>query len=717
VSSRLRFESYMDYAAYLGKLAAYDGGSVMPVLGPRTPVMAAVEELSWDESGRPQPDLGRVLIVHAGTSGLESLGQALAACVGATAVAVNDVGEVGVLLETYPSLDYVVFLGKGKSVADGEITRLHNQLWHAVTAGHGQVHLGVLTARDIPALSWIIAKGLAFPWRAAPASGHLRIWPAVEELKDLMGTGEWILRDRALTSEVAPRLGLHNGVISFMGHGRDDVLHLHDAVICAAGPDIRAEPGLASSRVPVCAFTGQCYRSDVPPERVIRASEVRADVVLANSCLSWRVADGLFPQEYLLAHGFMAGVAAGYVGSPALLAGSVLINDLFHYALSQGHPIGKAVSLVNDHLRGDRTDPAYFTLLGLPWVTPGPGEDWPCDGGEHFVTVPVLPDARQNGGRLTTAGLAASASGNGRHSVRPVFVSARTSPLVDAPAAGRADERAASALRTELRGLGRAINALGSMALLGFRYSRQNNLLVNLHDQISNLARALTAAATAGEAAKVARRVASLRKAVDGAELALAEAFYERGTTSFANFAEMWAMLLEQMPLEMTRRECPYCGRLLMHRRAEHPIFDRISRSCLECGHCGMVLDQDPDGPLENLELAAEELWHHGQQVRARLSITAGKGLDRPIRAYAAIYTEAARKNHIQFPSVQCVSLGPGQTAVLSVTADIPPDARAHQEFLIGFAVAEGTLNCASRPVWIRPALDSALTSAPGVTV
>jgi hypothetical protein len=683
--------------------------------------MAAVEGLSSGERGRPCPDLGRVLIVHGAASGLESLGRALAVCTGAMACAVEDAGQVGGVLATYPTADYVVFLGLGKDVADGEITRVHNQLWHAVTAGLGQAHLGVLTARDIPALSWIIAKGLAFPWRAAPPGDHLRIWPAVQELRDRIGTGEWILRDRALTSEVAPRLlERHSGVVSFMGHGRDDVMHLHDSVICATGPRARAEPGLARTRVPVCAFTGQCYRSDVPPERVIRASEVRADVVLANSCLSWRAAEGLFPQEYLLAHGFMAGMVAGYVGSPALLAGSTLVNDLFHYALAQGHSIGKAVSLVNDHLRAERTDPAYFTLLGLPWVTPGASAGWPRDGGGHFVTVPALAEGRQAGGRLTSAGLVASAKGNGRHLARPVYLSARTSPLVDAPAAAPSDKNAADALRNELRGMGRAIIALGGIALLGFRYSRQNNLLVNLNDQISNLSRALTTASTAGEATKVARRVASLRKAVDGAELALAEAFYERGTSSFANFAEIWAELLEQLPLETGSRGCPYCGRLLMRRRAEHPIFDRISRACLECGRCGMVLDQDPGGPIGDLELVTQELWHHGQQVRADLKITVGSALDQPVRAYAAIYTEAASRNHVQFPPVQRVSLDPGQTQVITVMADVSPAARAHQEFLIGFAVAEGTLSCASRPVWIRPAPDSApalaLAAGAGVT-
>ena len=569
--------------------------------------------------------------------------------------------------------------------------------------------------RSIPDLSWVIAKGLTFPWRVAAESGHLRIWPAVQELKDRVGVGGWILRDRASVSEVAPLLLKgHTGVVSFLGHGRDDVLHLDDTVICAASPHARAERGLARTHVPVCAFTGQCYRTDVPAERIIRASEVSADIVLANSCLSWRAAEGLFPPEYLLAHGFMSGIAAGYVGSLTLQAGSALVNDLFHHALAQGHSVGQADSLINDHLRAERTDPAYFTLLGLPWVTPGASAEWPQDAGEHFITLQALPEAERPGGALTSVGLASAAIGRTGHPSRPVYVSARTSSLIDAPTAAPADEQAADALRKELQGLGRTIVSIGNMASLGFRYSRQNNLLVNLHDQISNVARALTTAATAGEATKIDRRVASLRKAVGRAELTLAEAFFERGTTSFVNFAEMWGMLLEQLPLEPAEGECPYCARVLMRRRAVHPLFDRISRTCLECARCGIILDRAPDGPVQYMELEAEELWHHGQQVRICLKITASSTLDRPIQAYAAIYTEASGRSHIEFPSVQHVTLMPGQSSVVSVTAGIPPTARAHQEFLLGFAVAEGTLNCASRPVWIRPALGDAATSAAG---
>jgi hypothetical protein len=192
---------------------------------------------------------------------------------------------------------------------------------------------------------------------------------------------------------------------------------------------------------------------------------------------------------------------------------------------------------------------------------------------------------------------------------------------------------------------------------------------------------------------------------VSKAELALAEAFFERGTASFANFAEMWGEVLEQLPIETIPAKCPYCERSLMQRRAVHPLFDRISRDCIECGRCGAIFDQDPEGPIENMELRAEELWHRDKVVRAELAITPRATLDRTIAAYAAIHTVASSRNQITFPQLQRISLDPGETKVIAVSAELSAATIAHQDFLRGFVVAEGTVNCASRPVWIRPAL------------
>jgi hypothetical protein len=707
MNDHIRYESCIEYSTYLSRLAAYSGSGMVPVLGPRTPVMEAVEKLSSPEPQRPIARPGRMMVVHSRAPGLQALAEALASCMAGTACACEDAGQIGRLLSRYPACDYIVFLGVGEDVTADHLAQLHNQLWEMSAAGLGPAHLGVVTGRNIPELAWVIAKGLAFPWRNTAPSGHVRIWPAVQELRDRIGTGEWILGNRALSAETAPMLlGQHNGAVSFLGHGRDDVLHLHDTVICPGVRHSRNDLSLTQSRVPVCAFTGQCYRPDVASERIIRADEVCADVVLANSCLSWRAAGGLFMQDYLLAYAFMSGTAAAYVGSPTLLAGSALVNDLYHQALAQGRSVGQAVSLINDHLRGERTDPPYFTLLGLPWVTPGASADWPPAAKEKFISLHIQPELAQTRGRLASVGLASAALGRTGHSARLVYVSDRTSSLIGTMAAAPDDVQTADGLGRELRGLGRAIVAIANTASLGFRYSRQNNLLVNLHDQISNLARVLTTAATSGEAEKVGRRVSSLREAVARAELTLAESFYERGTTSFASFVEMWGPLLEQVPFEASQEKCPYCSRLLLHRRAVHPLFDRVSRSCLECSRCGMVLDRDPHGPIESMELATEELWHHGQEIRITLRITASRTLDRNIQAYAAVHTEASSRNQIHFPPVQRVSLMPGLTTDVDVAVDLPATARMHQEFLRGLVVAEGTLNCACRPVWIRPALD-----------
>jgi hypothetical protein len=138
-----------------------------------------------------------------------------------------------------------------------------------------------------------------------------------------VGRGRWLLRNEAVSSVVGPLLTEgHSGAVSFLTHGRDDALHLHDTVVCAASPEQRSDPGPDADHRPVCAFTGRCFRSEIPPEQILSAHALVVDTVFANACVSWRVADGLFPSEYLLSHGFMSGTAVGYVGSLGLISGS-----------------------------------------------------------------------------------------------------------------------------------------------------------------------------------------------------------------------------------------------------------------------------------------------------------------------------------------------------------------------------------------------------------
>jgi hypothetical protein len=693
------FEQVGDLPRYVDVLHGFRTHGRVPLLGDAT---GAARRFVVDRTDavphRPDPDVAGSFVVTLRDSPAAPLAHALAAAVDGVCVEVDEIGRLVAALRAHGNPPYVVLVALAEEVDEQALMEVHDKTWALVEQGAFTGHLGVLTGATPADLAWLLTKGLAFPHRRPPDHGHTRVWPALDKVARRHGDGRWVTREEATAEQMEPLLAReHTGVASFIAHGRDDVLHLHDTVVCAAGPD-RLENPDPHARLPVCAYTGRCFRSEIPPERILRSSDLRLDVVFTNACMSWRVGNGLFPHEYLLAHGFLRGAVVAYVGSPNLVTGVVKLNDLFHVACGSGASVGQAASMVNDHLRHERVDLPYFTVLGLPWVTPMAPTAGQADG----LTV-LDTGEQQAGGSLMAAARALATSEDQDETVHVVHVSGRTASVLDRPSVDATAATARDGLPGELRRLGSAIMCLEDVALLGFRHSRQGNLLVNLREQISSLAASLGHAVSVGDTSRIQRRVSSLDKSVRRSERSLADALFERGTVSFMNFDDLWGEVLERAPQKPTDLTCPYCARWLVRLDAVHPLFERIARSGLVCSRCCMVVDLDRRAPLRDLRLEGPEFWFRGDDVELTFTIEPDDRFTVPTTGTAGVHTEACERNRVGFPQPQDFVLEPGKPATVTVTATVEDDAHLHQEYLRGFVVVEGTVNYASKPVYVRP--------------
>jgi len=407
--------------------------------------------------------------------------------------------------------------------------------------------------------------------------------------------------------------------------------------------------------------------------------------------------------------GFAAGAAALYVGTATLVNGLAALNDVFHLVCDAGGAVAEAVSVVNDHLRYTRNDLPYFTPLGLPWLRTAVAEG---------VTRPADPLAERGTGRIVVRGgeqsgdlgvlaglISGLADGKAPHHV--VFSSPRTADVLSAfDAAMSVDAGELVRLRSRIRALGEGIVALEQMPLLGFRYARQGNLHVTLRDQIISLAQAMQTATAFGDPTKLAKRVASLESGLGRAERGLADALWERGTSTFVNFDDMWGEVLEQQPPVPFDRPCVYCGRSVVQLIAEHPLIPGLARSGLVCARCCMIFDRDPRSPVTEAELRCPNVWRRGETVdiALRLVVAPGDRVSRSVRAIVGVHTEACDRNHVGFAPPTELTLEPGAVQEVKVSARVFDDAHMHQEYLRAFVVANGTLTIATRPVYVRPA-------------
>jgi hypothetical protein len=695
------FTVFSDRREYVRALTAYRNGSRPPLLGPPPELSATARaaDLTHEQTPATAPD--SVLVLSPAGSQVRDVAQALAAAFGGTHADTGGVREMADTVLRASGSPHVVLLGLVGEVRDGDVVELDDVLWPSVQTGEFGGWVGVVTGADPAQLSWLIAKGLSLHRRSQPRLPHLRVWPAIDNLPVRHGRGPWLLRQDSVEDRVRQLLFAGSvGVASFVAHSRDNAIHLHDTVICAAGPDIVSDGAATDRTLPVCAFTGRCFRTEIEPDAILPARAANVDVVLVNGCTSYRMSEGLVPLRYRLAHGFIAGNAAAYVGTPDLLSGVAKVNELFHIGLDAGLTIGQVTAAVNDHLRYETSDLAHFIAVGVPWLSLGTGRATPA----HLAAdgLVVLSGREAPGSMLAASVRIAMQTATGERPRHLVYVSPRTERLLDTTvtvsAPGQIADRVAG-----LRQLGDVVTALESVPLLGFRYSRQANIMVNLRDQVSGLAVTLQRANALSDSGRLRRRIQVVESSVQAAEESLAEALWERGTTSSFRFHEVWGAVMERWQPVAAGRTCPWCGRSLRMLHAEHPLFPWIAREAVSCVQCGLILDRDPRSPVADLRMRCEDFWHRRQEVDVDVDIELQPSHTAPVSAVVGTYPDASVRTRVDCPPPRRVAASPERSTTVRFRIVVTPEAQQHQQTLNVFVVTCGRIVMASRPVWIRP--------------
>jgi len=624
----------------------------IPVLEQADDRVREVADLTAGPLTRPAPEVPGVLVVAIAGSPAAVIGQALAGrCDGRFAEARP--AEVGPVIAAHPGAAHVVLMGLGEEVSLSMVLAALGSLSDARRREGPGAGLGIVTGPALSDLSWLIAKGLGFRLRQAPARPHLCVAPLGGAYTATCHEVEWVTGDSTRRAVLEPVLcAQHNGLVSFAAAGREHGMILTDTVVCGAVPG----RGTISSDVPAgpaCAFSDACFKAGIAVREVISAGRIRADVVCANTCMAWRPGQGLVAAEYQLTHAFLRGVAAAYIGAIHQMVPDIRVNDMLHSAAAAGLSVGQISASLNEYLRRGGSELPYFAVLGLPWISPCPSPDPPR------ADDAIFDDTRRSRPRL------------------------------------------GEDFGSRVAAAGQAIEGLRSFSLVGFMPPDDFfSVDAQVASLVSSLCKksvvAVPAIAGVGELDK-------LQSLIEKVEFRAAEDFHDFGQISDSGLYELWMDFLETRITPADQR-CPYCANPLAELTGSHPVYPRVGRRALVCNVCGPVSDLPVTPAISSIIIDCPPQWEQSGTVGIDVRLVPAATLTREIRVAGAVHTSASARQDISFSDVQRISLRPGVPAVLRAEAKLGQDALPHHEhFLRTVLIAQGMVHYASRPVAVRP--------------
>lgn len=224
-------------------------------------------------------------------------------------------------------------------------------------------NLGIITARRIEYLLFWINKLLVF---SEMSKENIIVINRLDfEFKNIMCKEKisYVPREMSTGNEI-DRL-LKNGVLglSFVGHGRDELIWLTDAVICGKS----TSPNFKCHEIrPNCETNGKCFKENVT---VIKASKIKAYNFFANSCCSAKMSDSVFGDNCNLMYSFTENYVATYIGTPFLSNGSEAMNYYYTSLILSGYNLGTVCKLINQmYYNFDLGEYNTFLLFGDPML-------------------------------------------------------------------------------------------------------------------------------------------------------------------------------------------------------------------------------------------------------------------------------------------------------------------------------------------------------------
>jgi len=622
--------------------------ALIPVLGEAGHRLPELVELFDTRSADGHQDrTGGVLVVVPPGSATAPVGAALADRVGGRFVerAPRDlsagVGEAQYVVLAALADELTVELVLDALEATAELRR----------EGRGEAALGVLLGRSLDDLSWLIAKGLGCRLRVPPEYPQLCVAPWGEQDRpedgEPVGT-RWVVGADTRAEVLAPLLSRRHGLVSFAAAGREHAVVFADTVVCGADTEAGGHTEAVAGS-PACAFSGQCFREGVAAADVIRAREIRADVVFANSCMSWRPGHGLVAADYQLTNAFQRGLAAAFIGAVHHMVPDVRLNRLAHRAAAAGATVGQLGVLLNRKAAG--REPPHYVVLGLPWVAPVPAAE-------------------------------------------PVPLDSLVPPQVGTASPGD------DAVRAGLRQAGRTIQALRDLPLAGFLPAGD---LASIDAQVSAVVAGLKGDPSVVRVDPEARPAERLLGLLADVEFEVALDFHDFGQMSESALNEIWEDFLETSAVPGTGR-CPYCAGPTATVTGRHPAYPALGREARVCHTCGPLLDLPDGSSIEMIAIDCPSVWLSPSTVEVEVAITPalGPAVD-PVAAVTIQVARAAARG-LLVPEPRRVRLTLGRPTRLRATIEVEEHAFAHHEhFVRAVVVTGGQVHGAGRPVAVRP--------------
>ncbi|MCB9718781.1 MAG: hypothetical protein H6712_33355 [Myxococcales bacterium] len=481
----------------------------------------------------------------------------------------------------------------------------------------GLPRFSLLTARNPSAVTRLVAKIVARPESrdGGPLLRHL--WSGAKRLEVLQpqqSPRSEIVGERAVARRV---LEAPADAVACSTHGTETcAMGVDGLFLCGRSPSSPITDFPARGQM-ACGSGGPCLRGPEP----MSMRDIAADLMITSSCSSLRLAGSCLDPRFNLALSFLDGPGRAYVGSVLSGAGGEMASKLFLAAYASGHELGTSTMLVNSMLRCFGLDLPSYVCVGAVDMT---SHARPTPEIRTFSTSTFEVDAE---GALLLEGLVTDAESvalaergdlvvdvENVDTLEPreaffrleavgdelvVRVIAFQFPealgpvrvrLLDGSAIMRRAEDAAQALDRWIR-LAKSARVLTEDIdeLVGvLQYTR--------HTLRSFQSRSWWASGTADAIASRTQSVLELAREVRGRILAelisgCAGGFWLTNAWMHGEFRNE----------TISRGRCPVCGTASIERILRNPAGE--SRFVVVCGRDGIMLDTEPGGAIQDLDV------------------------------------------------------------------------------------------------------------------
>lgn len=616
---------------------------------------------------------------------------------------------------------------EGFLVVVGHERDLSYALAASMARDFGDRYFGMMCAATAATASALVAKAVLYQRYPQQSDDCVATLVKGEHVVESAGVAihpaEGVDVDRLMRPEL-------RRVVSFVAHASEDFLRLDSHhVLCGRTEDSARLAGARAHgrQLPACMHDGSCV---FPDSKLHEPSRVRAQVVLANACLTVKLGTSQFGPDNSFSVGqrFLEGWAGAIVASPLLKDGTPAENLLFHRMLDDGHHLGSATRAVNQNLRRWGMDAPDVYLFGDPETTLVHGERGSsvplevdeADDGVRVRLSSVVPEAgvavvRDPGivalarrgdlevkptksfGARTPFYSAAVVTGDEVH-LYVLGVSARPLPDDDAQR-----EVVVSAPRT----LGRLRQALHGierhelMPYLDLRIDKGRSILRDLRQGLPKLAerekRARTELSTWGPFLRGLEATEERIRHLD--ELLLEKLLHATESREY-HFVEGYRHTHVVLDAVGGRARCRYCGEPEYWYCSENIMAPGSRRYLRSCPVCGATEDVDDE---------SLSVWVEGSNVLRPGEPTPLRALVRnrgavPLNMQVGARVTNGRQHGFRFevtPGV--VTVEPGSTSEVDVV--VTPGVLQHRHLMLlrVFGVAQGRVAFAGRDLHVEP--------------